>query len=269
MNNAKSHSGIGLTALSAFGFYRTGVAQRLLSVHPMMALFGMLGLSLGTMIGTTMVDPQRPVLKHGMFTAWNVTQGLMLCTLGFFRPQVLVRAGLYTAGIFAATTFTAMNARHDAFLWLGAPLFAALTTMVIASFGRLLLPARFAKTHGAIHAFVLYGGLMLFCGFLLYDTQILMKRARAYNLMSTSASMDADLLRSQRISGQQKEEISDTVNRFSPADRQRIAAATGSQHSFPPPDHINESIGIYLDLLNIFVRLVYILGSQQGGRRRR
>lgn len=263
--------GIGLTAASAYGFYRTGVAHRLLRLNPMVSMFGLLGLSMGAMIGTRMVDPQNTLLKHGMFTAWNITQGLFLCTMGFYRPQILIKAGLYTAGIFGATTFTAMTARHDAFLWLGAPLFSALIIMIIASFGRMLLPARFSTAHNLIEGFVIYGGLMLFCGFLLYDTQVLMKRAHSYDMMRASVAMDANLLRSSRLHPQQREEITQALDRFSLADQQRakeaLVSGARSDKEFPPPDHINESIGIYLDLINIFVRLVVILGNQQKKKR--
>jgi FtsH-binding integral membrane protein len=34
----------------------------------------------------------------------------------------------------------------------------------------------------------------------------------------------------------------------------------------PPVDYINESISIYMDIINIFIRLVQILGSSQRRR---
>src|SRR5690606_14631167 len=93
--------------------------------------------------------------------------------LGFmFSPHIFYKAALYTAGVFAALSFTAMNARQERFLNWGGPLFAGLTVLILASFSGLLLPARFTKTLEFIHALCLYGGLALFGAFLLYDTQV-------------------------------------------------------------------------------------------------
>ena len=112
-------------------------------------------------------------------------------------------------------SITAINAREDKFLYLGGPLMAGLTIMFISTLSSLFIPARFVKTLSAIENLWLYGGLALFSGYVLYDTQKLMSRARKYH-------------------------------------------GLGQLHRV---DYVNESIGIYMDVINIFYRLVIILSN--------
>ena len=78
----------------------------------------------------------------------------------------------------------------------------------------------FASPGGALfsglHAIYMYGGLVLFGGFMLYDTQQIIRDA-------------------------------ETKNYYDP---------------------VNHSIGIYLDTINIFVRILMLLSSGSGNRRR-
>jgi growth hormone-inducible transmembrane protein len=141
--------------------------------------------------------------------------GLSLCGLAFYNPQILFRAGLYTLGLMGALSFTAMNAKEDKFLYIGGPLMAGLTILVLSSFVGMFLPARFVTTLSLIDAFWLYGGLAIFSGFVLYDTQKLMARAK-------------------------------------------INASRGVLERV---DYINESISLYMDIINIFIRLVQILSN--------
>jgi FtsH-binding integral membrane protein len=85
--------------------------------------------------------------------------------------------------------------------------------------GSLFLPPTTALGAG-LYSISLYGGLVLFSAFLLYDTQRIVRKAETYPLY---------------------------------AER--------------PFDPINASISIYMDVINIFVRLVTILAG--GGSRRK
>ncbi|KAA0196428.1 Growth hormone-inducible transmembrane protein [Fasciolopsis buskii] len=82
-------------------------------------------------------------------------------------------------------------------------------------------------------AISLYGGLLLFSGFLLYDTQLVVRRAESHP----------------------------APNPYEWNDRQLGMAIRPR-----PFDPINNSIGILLDTVNIFVRIVAILS---GGQRRK
>jgi growth hormone-inducible transmembrane protein len=107
-----------------------------------------------------------------------------------------------------------MNAKEDRFLALGAPLMIGMTIVFLSGLTTMFLPARFAATLSIMEKVWLYGGLVVFSGMMLYDTQKLMAKANY---------------------------------------RHQI------QSRLPPPDFINESIGIYLNIINLFVRIVTIL----------
>jgi len=219
--------GLGITAGSAYAAFKSGLAFRIFEMNPLAATLLFVGGTIGTMIWTRAVDPRNVVHKHIAYTAFSALMGVSLCTIGFFGPHIIFRAALYTAGVFAALSFTAMNARQDRFLNWGGPLFAGLTVMVLASFTGLLLPAKFVKTLALIDALVLYGGLVLFGAYLLYDTQKIMHRANRRHL-------------------QIQEVLSYKPNA-----------------KIPPADYINEAISIYLDIINIFIRIVQILGNSK------
>lgn len=90
--------------------------------------------------------------------------------------------------------------------------------MFAANIGALFLPPTSVVGAG-LHSVVLYGGLLLFSAFLLYDTQKIIKKAQATPVYG---------------------------------------------HAFDP---INESMGIYLDTINIFMRMVIIMSG--GGNKKR
>jgi FtsH-binding integral membrane protein len=71
-----------------------------------------------------------------------------------------------------------MNAKEDKFLYIGGPLMAGLAVIVLSSFAGMFLPSHYVRTLSLIEGLWLYGGLALFCGFVLYDTQKLMAKAQ-------------------------------------------------------------------------------------------
>ncbi len=258
----KVAAGLAITAGSAYALYRTGFAYRIMNANPWVYMIGSFAATMGTLFATRSIDSQNKVAKYTAFTAFNVVMGASLCMLGFMQPQILMRAGLYTAGVFGAMSFAAMTARDEKFLYLGGPLFAGLTMLIIANFASLLLPARFATTHNVLNNLVMYGGLLLFSLFLLYDTQVVMKHARIYQGLKVGKEQTGGIVVPTMV-GASGEELRDYVASYSSADKMRM---TQSGNYFPEPDYVNESIGIYMDLINIFIRFVMILSN--GNRKR-
>jgi len=215
-------SGLTITSLAAYLGYKSGLAMKIMQMNPMMSGLGFLALSFGTMAWTRSVDPRNTVAKNIAFSSFNAVIGLSLCGLAFLHPQILLRAGIYTGGIVSALSFTAMNAKEDRFLSLGGPLMVGLTIVFLSGLTSMFLPARFVTTLSIMEKLWLYGGLAVFSGLMLYDTQKLMARANY---------------------------------------RHQI------QSNLPPPDYINESIGIYLNIINIFVRMVMILTNSSNKRK--
>jgi FtsH-binding integral membrane protein len=208
-------SGLILTGSAAVLSIKTGIAHRVMSMNPIVATIGLFAAMFGSQILVRSIDKDNVVPKYLAFGLFNAVMGLTLSGLCFYHPQILIRAGLYTLGLMGALSFTAMKAKEDKFLFLGGPLLAGLTVIVLSSIVGMFLPVAFVRTLSLIESLWLYGGLAIFCGFVLYDTQKLMTKAR-------------------------------------------IHASNGTLERV---DHMNDSISIYMDVINIFIRLVMILSN--------
>ncbi len=104
---------------------------------------------------------------------------------------------------------------------MGGPLALGLGLVFASAIGTMFLPPTTALGAG-LYSVSLYGGLLLFGGFLLYDTQKIIHNAENHPMW-------------------------------------------GAQRKYDP---INQSIGIYLDTINIFIRIAQILAMSGGGRRK-
>ncbi|XP_014284805.1 growth hormone-inducible transmembrane protein [Halyomorpha halys] len=133
-----------------------------------------------------------------------------ICMLG---GPILVRAAWYTAGIVGGLSAVAACAPSDKFLNMGGPLAIGLGAVFGASLGSAFLPPSTALGAG-LYSIAMYGGLLVFSGLLLYDTQRVVRSAETY-----------------------------------------------PQYAAQPFDPVNASISIYLDVINIFIRIATMLAS--------
>ena len=111
------------------------------------------------------------------------------------------------------------TAKQEKYLYLGGPLLAGCALVAVSGFAPLVLPATAARTLMWTERIWLYGGLAVFGGFTLWDTQKILHHARM------------------------------------------------AERGLVKRDAVNESISLELDFLNIFIRMVQILGMQRNSRR--
>ena len=130
------------------------------------------------------------------------------------QPALLARAGLYTVAMMGSIAFVGATAKQEKYLYLGGPLLAGVAVVAVSGLAPLVLPVTAVRTLAFTENLWLYGGLAVFGGFTLYDTQKILHHARLAN---------AGMLQK---------------------------------------DVVNESIKLELDFLNIFVRMVQILGMR-------
>src|ERR1700761_4178270 len=157
--------------------------------------------------------------KYACWTAFNITQAMLLSPLLFMQPAILARAGLYTVGMMGSIAFVGATAKQEKYLYLGGPLLAGVAIVALSGFAPLVLPATAARTLMWTENIWLYGGLAVFGGFTLYDVQKILHHARM------------------------------------------------AERGMVRKDVVNESISLELDFLNIFVRMVQILGMRNNNRR--
>jgi len=209
--------GLAVTAGAAATLYTSGVANRFMAKSPMMFLGVTFVGTIGTMMATMAIDYQSTVAKHAAWLAFNTAMGLSLVPICSMGGPLLARAAVYTGITVGGLCAIAACAPNDKFLNMGGALSIGLGVMVVSSLGSLFLPATSAAVP-IIHSLSLYGGTILFSGFVLYDVQKIILHA------------------------EQDESV--------------------------PYDPINHSIGIYMDTINLFIRIAQILQSTQGGRRK-
>ncbi|XP_075466573.1 growth hormone-inducible transmembrane protein isoform X1 [Ascaphus truei] len=171
---------ISLTALSAVAVSRSPALMNLMMRGSWMAI----GVTFAAMIGAGMLVrsisyDQSPGAKH---LAWMLHAGVMgavVAPLTLLGGPLLIRAAWYTAGVVGGLSTVAMCAPSEKFLNMGAPLGVGLGLVLVSSIGSAFLPP--TSMFGAgLYSIAIYGGLVLFGMFLLYDTQKVIKRAETY-----------------------------------------------------------------------------------------
>ncbi|XP_064458084.1 growth hormone-inducible transmembrane protein-like [Ornithodoros turicata] len=211
---------IAITAVSALAVSRNPAMLNLVMRNSWLAI----GASFAAMIGTGMLVRSMPYTEGfgAKQAAWMLHSGVMgalvapICLLG---GPILVRAAWYTAGVVGGLSSVAACAPSEKFLNMGGPLAIGLGLVFASSIGTMFLPASTALGAG-LYSMSMYGGLILFGGFLLYDTQRIIRMSEMYPL-----------------------------------------------YAVKPYDPVNASISIYLDTLNIFIRIAVLLAG--GGSRRK
>lgn len=93
-------------------------------------------------------------------------------------PAIIARAGLYTIAMMGSISFVGATAKQDKYLYLGGPLLAGLSIVLVSSFAPLVLPVTAVRTLAFTENIYLYGGLAVFGGFTLYDIQKILQHAR-------------------------------------------------------------------------------------------
>jgi len=170
--------------------------------------------SIGSMMGVMYTSPDNSFQKHAFWLAFNACQAATLSPLFFLSPAILSRAALYTCGVVGSLSYVGATAKNDTFLYMGGPLLAGLTVVALSSLAPMALPMGI-RGLAITESISLYGGLAVFGGFVLYDTQKILKHARL------------------------------------------------AEQGIVPRDPLKESISLQLDMINIFIRLVQILGMQR------
>lgn len=211
---------VAITAASALAVSRSPRLMSIMMKNSWMAILG----TFAVMIGAGAVCQSIPYQEGfgAKQLAWMTHSGILgavLAPMTMMGGPLLIRAAWLTAGVVGALSTVAMCAPSEKFLNMGGPLAVGLGLVFASSLGSMFLPPTTALGAG-LYSISIYGGLVLFSMFLLYDTQKIIKRAETHPTYG--------------------------VQKYDP---------------------INAMLGIYLDTINIFIRIAMIL-SGGGGRRK-
>jgi len=203
-------SSISITAASAYLISKNASLMRVATSGGLVFLFA----SMATLIGSGMLVRSLPYEEGKLNSkklAWVLHSGLMgafIAPVALLGGPIVMKAAWYTAGIVGGLSLIAATSPSEKFLNMGGPLAIGLGVVFASSIGSAFLPPT-TKLGLSLYSMSLYGGLILFSMFLLYDTQKIVQKAE------------------------------------------------NSVHFDP----INQSIGIYMDTINIFIRMASILAS--------
>jgi len=205
------------TAGTAAAIFRSPAAMNIVMRQGWVAL----GVSIAAMIGSSMVARSipyqaAPSAKQAAWLLHCAVIGAVIAPLCMLGGPILTRAAWYTAGMVGGLSTTAMCAPSDKFLSWGGPLAMGLGVVFCASLGSMFLPPTTALGSG-LYSVAMYGGLILFGAFLLYDTQKIVYKAERHPV----------------------------------------------GYGAPPFDPVNASMSIYMDTINIFIRIASLLAGNR------
>ncbi|KAI6180633.1 hypothetical protein M3Y98_00741900 [Aphelenchoides besseyi] len=223
---------LAITAGAGLMAARTPAILAFTSAGGLMMFIGSMAAIIGTGMLVRSIDyGNSKAAKHMAWLAHCGIMGLVLAPLCLAGGPVLLRAAWYTAGLCGGLSALAMCAPSEKFLMMGGPLAMGLGVVFVANIGSFFFPPHSALGAG-LASIVVYGGLILFSMFLLYDTQ------RIIRVAEMQPSGGAQTYYNQY--GQPIETV--PVSGFDP---------------------INAQLSLYMDILNIFIRMVMIMGGQR------
>merc|ERR1719245_2357055 len=171
---------VAATAGTAVAAFRTPAVMNLVSRGGMVAM----GVSIAAMMGSGMVArsiPYSPGLgtKQLAWLAHCAVIGAVVAPICLLGGPILTRAAWYTAGMVGGLSTVAACAPSEKFLTMGGPLAMGFGVVLVSSLGTAFLPPTTALGAG-LWSVALYGGLILFGGFILYDTQKIINKAERH-----------------------------------------------------------------------------------------
>ncbi|KAL6304769.1 Bax inhibitor family protein [Sparassis latifolia] len=192
--------GLAITALAARSMFKSGFAFRIMSANPWLVLGVSLAGSIGSMMGVFYTSPENTVLKHAFWLGFNACQAATLSPLFFLSPAILSRAALYSAGVFGSLSYVGATAATDKYLYMGGPLLAGVTVVALSALAPMALPLGM-RSLAIAESISLYGGLAVFGGFILYDTQKILQHGRMAHVgavprdpMREAISLELDMI---------------------------------------------------------------------------
>ncbi|TNV76556.1 hypothetical protein FGO68_gene8593 [Halteria grandinella] len=154
-------SGLGLTGIMV-GAMRNSTLP--FTVNPWLFLIG----SIALLIGTQVTDIQfNPIIKHGLWLGFMGSMAFTLVPLISMASMPIIYDALFATGFtMAGLGLVAYNSPSEQFLQWGGALGMALAGMLGIGIASLIWP-----NSPGLFSIWLYGGLLLFGAFVLFDTQ--------------------------------------------------------------------------------------------------
>ncbi len=128
------------------------------------------------------------LVVFGIYAAlWGAVLGPMLTLLNEVAPGVPLQAGILTVAVFGCLTLYVFQTGKD-FQWLGGLLFVAILGLIISSLVMMFFNVPLLST---LYSFI---GVLVFSGFILYDTSEIMHRLTPDEAITGSIELFVDFI---------------------------------------------------------------------------
>ncbi|XP_030038490.1 bax inhibitor 1 [Manduca sexta] len=139
-------------------------------------LSAIIGAGLMLMLIATPDDGKNTKVRLGYLLGFGLTSGMsmgpLMTYVSVVDPSIIITALLGTTLVFVCFSVAAMLAERGSWLFLGGTLMTLLTSMSVMTLVNIFMQSHFLyQTH-------LYLGLVLMCGFVLFDTQLIIEKRR-------------------------------------------------------------------------------------------
>lgn len=121
---------------------------------------------------TPVNEGKRLALLTGAAFCEGASLGTLVEAVLHFDPSIVAIAFLGSVAVFACFSGAALLSKRREYLFLAGILSSAVSTLLLLQFGSL-----FFGRSAFMYNLELYGGLLLFVGYVLFDTQVIIERA--------------------------------------------------------------------------------------------
>ncbi|NXJ54271.1 LFG4 protein, partial [Spizaetus tyrannus] len=174
------------TVTSAIFLYSTGV-QAFIHERPALLLISAFG-SLAIIVALTLYRHQHPVNLYLLFGFCSLNDSLLfLFVVSFYDVSIVLQAFILTTAVFLGLTAYTLQSKRD-FSKFGAGLFACLWILIFSGFLRLFF---YSETMELVFA---AAGALLFCGFIIYDTHLLMHKLSPEEYILAAINLYLDII---------------------------------------------------------------------------
>ncbi|XP_048882770.1 protein lifeguard 4 [Brienomyrus brachyistius] len=173
------------TATSALFMYSDTI-KNFIHACPSLVLVSAIG-SLGLIFALAIYRHQHPINLY-LLLGFTLLEAISVATaVTFYEYAVVFQAFVLTAAVFLVLTAYTFQSKRD-FSKLGAGLFSVLWVLIIASFMRLFF---YNETVELVFA---GAGALLFCGFIIYDTHLIMHQLSPEEHILASINLYLDII---------------------------------------------------------------------------
>ncbi|XP_038612254.1 protein lifeguard 4 [Tachyglossus aculeatus] len=175
-----------LTTVTAAVFLYSEAVRTFVHQSPALILVSVLG-SFGLIIALTFYRHKHPINFYLLFGFTLLEALTVAVTVTFYEVHVVLQAFMLTAAVFLGLTAYTLQSKRD-FSKFGAGLFAFLWILLLSGFLRLFF---YSETVELIFAAL---GALLFCGFIIYDTHLLMHKLSPEEYILASINLYLDII---------------------------------------------------------------------------